>query len=217
MDQIKINCPLCLSEYTTEEGVKLSCGCINYSSCLSNWTLSQIQVLSYQTSQTIPCMHCKSSFKVDEVFFQIDSVQRESINSELLQGYLRKTTDVCRCPNKDCSYGGIIDLSNYCQDPLLSESCGFEWREKSYLSARYKYINFFTKNNRERKEMLSRLWEEALTQRCLDCDIYIQKSGGCDHMTCQRCKCEFCWLCTARFSGHTMRFCGISCMTKIAI
>ncbi|KAI3386706.1 hypothetical protein SNEBB_010660 [Seison nebaliae] len=31
--------------------------------------------------------------------------------------------------------------------------------------------------------------------RCPECKMYIQKTGGCDHMCCSRCNCSFCYKC----------------------
>lgn len=38
---------------------------------------------------------------------------------------------------------------------------------------------------------------------CPNCRVKVQKTTGCDHMTCPRCKYEWCWLCGEKFmSGH---------------
>jgi len=40
-------------------------------------------------------------------------------------------------------------------------------------------------------------------KRCPACQTWIQRSGGCPHMTCERCKWEFCYLCSSPwYSGH---------------
>ena len=31
------------------------------------------------------------------------------------------------------------------------------------------------------------------TKACPGCSIPIEKDGGCDHITCSKCKHEFCW------------------------
>ena len=31
--------------------------------------------------------------------------------------------------------------------------------------------------------------------RCPKCKTIVEKLGGCEHMTCKRCKYEWCWIC----------------------
>ncbi|UJR12356.1 hypothetical protein I4U23_016533 [Adineta vaga] len=42
-------------------------------------------------------------------------------------------------------------------------------------------------------------WLELFTKKCSQCQWYIQKNEGCDHMTCRYCKHEFCWECLADY------------------
>jgi len=41
----------------------------------------------------------------------------------------------------------------------------------------------------------------ANCQKCPLCRVYIQRSTGCDHMTCNRCKTNFCYKCGGFYSG----------------
>ena len=40
------------------------------------------------------------------------------------------------------------------------------------------------------------------TQDCPACKVCIEKNGGCSHMTCNRCKHEFCWVCLNDWKTH---------------
>ena len=40
------------------------------------------------------------------------------------------------------------------------------------------------------------------TQDCPKCRVRIEKNGGCSHMTCNRCKHEFCWVCGNDWKTH---------------
>lgn len=41
-------------------------------------------------------------------------------------------------------------------------------------------------------------WISAHTKECPKCHSTIEKNGGCNHMTCRKCKYEFCWVCMGK-------------------
>ncbi|KAK5995621.1 E3 ubiquitin-protein ligase dbl4 [Cladobotryum mycophilum] len=45
-------------------------------------------------------------------------------------------------------------------------------------------------------------WISAHTKECPKCNSTIEKNGGCNHMTCRKCKYEFCWMCMGLWSEH---------------
>lgn len=45
-------------------------------------------------------------------------------------------------------------------------------------------------------------WISAHTKECPKCQSTIEKNGGCNHMTCRKCKYEFCWMCMGLWSEH---------------
>lgn len=45
-------------------------------------------------------------------------------------------------------------------------------------------------------------WISANTKECPKCFSTIEKNGGCNHMTCRKCKHEFCWMCMGVWSEH---------------
>lgn len=45
-------------------------------------------------------------------------------------------------------------------------------------------------------------WISANTKECPTCNSTIEKNGGCNHMTCRKCKHEFCWMCMGLWSEH---------------
>jgi hypothetical protein len=38
---------------------------------------------------------------------------------------------------------------------------------------------------------------------CPNCFCWIEKNGGCNHMTCKRCTCGFCYKCGLSRAMHT--------------
>lgn len=45
-------------------------------------------------------------------------------------------------------------------------------------------------------------WISANTKECHKCKSTIEKNGGCNHMTCKKCKYEFCWVCLGPWAEH---------------
>ncbi|KAG0306584.1 hypothetical protein BGZ98_002103 [Dissophora globulifera] len=45
-------------------------------------------------------------------------------------------------------------------------------------------------------------WISANTKECGKCQSTIEKNGGCNHMTCRKCKYEFCWVCMGSWLEH---------------
>jgi len=54
---------------------------------------------------------------------------------------------------------------------------------------------------KEAKEMdMYMEWVRKHTKACPKCSTIIEKNGGCNHMTCRKCRHEFCWLCLGKYS-----------------
>ncbi|THH12787.1 hypothetical protein EW146_g7372 [Bondarzewia mesenterica] len=45
-------------------------------------------------------------------------------------------------------------------------------------------------------------WIKSNTKECSKCQSTIEKNGGCNHMTCKKCKYEFCWVCMGPWIEH---------------
>ncbi|KAL6705826.1 hypothetical protein ACN47E_006286 [Coniothyrium glycines] len=55
------------------------------------------------------------------------------------------------------------------------------------------------KSLRMAEEKKSRMLVASISKACPGCGRSIEKTYGCDHMTCTRCMTEFCWLCLAEY------------------
>jgi len=47
--------------------------------------------------------------------------------------------------------------------------------------------------------LLNKLHELMFEEPCPKCGVMIQKSGGCNHMSCGKCNYEFCWWCLTSY------------------
>jgi ariadne-1 len=53
-----------------------------------------------------------------------------------------------------------------------------------------------------RNESETANWILANTKCCPKCNTRIEKNQGCNHMSCQQCKWEFCWICMGSWAEH---------------
>jgi len=51
-------------------------------------------------------------------------------------------------------------------------------------------------------QMATSIWLAQNTKKCPKCECSIQKNEGCNHMTCQKCRHEFCWICMEPWKKH---------------
>jgi ariadne-1 len=49
-------------------------------------------------------------------------------------------------------------------------------------------------------------WISANTKECGKCQSTIEKNGGCNHMTCRKCRYEFCWVCMGSWAEHGTQY-----------
>eukprot|EP01102_Stenamoeba_stenopodia_P010301 TRINITY_DN3090_c0_g1_i1.p1 TRINITY_DN3090_c0_g1~~TRINITY_DN3090_c0_g1_i1.p1 ORF type:complete len:367 (-),score=45.86 TRINITY_DN3090_c0_g1_i1:97-1197(-) len=47
----------------------------------------------------------------------------------------------------------------------------------------------------KKRDLRGRMYKFFKTKRCPNCKTFIEKSGGCHHMTCSTCQRSFCWDC----------------------
>ncbi|KAH8696853.1 hypothetical protein GQ44DRAFT_694540 [Phaeosphaeriaceae sp. PMI808] len=61
------------------------------------------------------------------------------------------------------------------------------------------------KHLKKQEEAASKKTILETTKKCPGCKLNIEKSFGCDHMSCSRCNSEFCWMCQAPYTKKGVR------------
>ncbi|KAL6470407.1 hypothetical protein MHYP_G00215260 [Metynnis hypsauchen] len=144
----------------------------------------------------------------------------------LLQSSLDRMADVVYCPRKSCCMAVMLEPDTTMG---LCPSCRYAFctlckrayhglshclptvdelrnLQEEYLSASKEDQRFLEQRygkqviQRAVEESFSRKWLEENSKNCPCCGTHIQKTQGCNKMTCSSCHQYFCWICLAPLS-----------------
>ncbi|KAK1366997.1 putative E3 ubiquitin-protein ligase RNF217 [Heracleum sosnowskyi] len=113
------------------------------------------------------------------------------------------------CPYRDCSMLLLNDSGEYIAEtncPVCQRSfcarCQVPWHSEFTCQE-------FVKLNRKKKRgdhlMVKKIAKKQNWRKCPSCKFYIEKTEGCDHITC-RCSYEFCYRCGSEWSEEHVCF-----------
>ncbi|KAJ3397492.1 E3 ubiquitin-protein ligase rnf14 [Lobulomyces angularis] len=100
---------------------------------------------------------------------------------------IRESTDEKLCICSNCKFRNLESLVN----SYLSENS----EEKALIEKQYGKKNIEKIVFRYQEELKNKEWYSENSQCCPSCKAAIQKSEGCNHMTCSKCNTHFCYRC----------------------
>merc|ERR1719471_218820 len=141
-----------------------------------------------------PGMNCECFLKESHVK-AIAPVAYSDYQTAIMRYSLKRVKNYRTCPNSCCSVGLVLDID--CNvEKIQCTACDFEFCP---------HCNDLPHEGRTCEEMRrqrhAERWGDAKdymeneTKQCPFCLAWIEKNGGCNHMTCHHCRGEFCWLC----------------------
>ena len=132
----------------------------------------------------------------------LPSKQQEHYWNNLTKSYTAEDRSIRWCSNKRCEncfkrseFSSTNNVTCKCgaETCLL---CGGESHQPAYCNVVEKWV---IKSNAESENLL---WIKANTKPCPKCAKPIEKNQGCNHMTCQSCHHNFCWICLGDWKSH---------------
>lgn len=111
------------------------------------------------------------------------------------------------CPAPNCEYAAECHVSQASLSriiPTVVCRCGFRFCHGCGLAdhqpAVCSLVKLWLKKCQDDSETAN--WITSNTKECPKCLSAIEKNGGCNHMTCRKCRHEFCWVCMGLWSDH---------------
>jgi IBR domain, a half RING-finger domain len=203
-DRFQETCPMCYENLEYNQKVSLPCHSSFCISCIKSYLENKITSLEV-LKISCPMPECPYEFTKDNI--------RPFISQELLEKYsillrneeLTKNPYFKWCPTPDCNGYDFaasdktelicnICCMHYCYN------CANEWVNHHKCKVSEKSIEY---------------WFKKGVRYCPNCKRKVEKSSGCDHMTCTKCKYEWCWLCGEKYDYGHFTVCEIIRLRKL--
>jgi len=222
-----LSCLICFDDgLTKDEMMSMDC---DHAFCLSCWrSLIETMLnegLEAALQTTCPIQNCEQT--VTEV--QIKQVAPDLLpvfENRQLQSFIQANPETLRwCPGPDCDCIAVHPSTNLFEDNVNDFRCDkchthfcFRCGEEPHngecqptlVGANAAAALLLVANIAPQLRQLSSSSGRNDTRPiklCPGCTVMIEKTGGCNHMTC-KCGLNFCWICLAVFDGDEGHFCG---------
>jgi ariadne-1 len=144
---------------------------------------------------------CVQAIAISDVYDKYVSFMTSKVTSENAHKFIF-------CPHPNC--GSITEkfpsfkakpkgskiTCGGCQNTFCKD-CGGDWHLPASCHDARKWDKLSTDDG------MTSTWIVTNTKECAKCFAVIEKNGGCSHMTCKKCRYEFCWLCNRAWSNHS--------------
>jgi hypothetical protein len=163
-----------------------------------------------------PVQACYSIFNYNDLRNMASSADFERYDAHIFQNAMRRESGsgYRQCAHPTCTGGGWCnpDTESFMTCPACVRQtcieCNVIWHTDK-TCAEYKEEVRIQKENEDAEEAAARAAAEAESVKYVqenykacpnkNCGYRIEKNGGCDHMTCRKCRHEFCWICDADY------------------
>lgn len=190
-------CPVCLESKTT---IPLPCCALPVcEDCLKLYVSSQVRMAkSYVSCPSPDCTGYLEEGLLLSVLTN-EEVARYRYFLELSQ--LDSSTKPCPQCSRFTSLKTQAPTRSEHKYKIQCESCQFLWCFKCHAP----WHNGLKCREYRKGDKLLRTWASVIehgqrnAQKCPQCKIHIQRTEGCDHMTCTQCNTNFCYRCGERY------------------
>lgn len=138
-----------------------------------------------------------------------DEVVKKLVEKPVYEKYLRFVTKsfvednslITWCPYPRCANAITTDMV---RGHIVQCSCSYRFcfscHHEAHSPASCDQIIQWAKKCSSDSE--TGLWLGVNTKACPNCNVYVEKNGGCNHMNCRQCSHEWCWMCMKTWKGH---------------
>ncbi|KAJ3032677.1 hypothetical protein HDV00_007275 [Rhizophlyctis rosea] len=200
-------CDICCNDEPGLLTLALSCNDRFCRDCYEHYLTQKITEEGESRRIQCPASGCK--VVVDEK--TVETVVKPEVLTKyknlLLRTYVDDNDHLRWCPAPNCEYAVecTVPFSTFTERvPSVQCKCGckfcFGCGLSDHLPCICPLVKLWIKKCEDDSETAN--WISANTKECTKCNSTIEKNGGCNHMTCRKCKYEFCWVCQGPWQEH---------------
>lgn len=200
-------CNICFDDTPGTQTYALKCNhryCVN---CYRQYLAQKIKEEGEAARIQCPTEGCNRIVDSKSMDLLVASELRSRYQVLLTRTYVEDKANLKWCPAPNCEYA--VDCGIKPRDmgrivPTVTCACHhrfcFGCTMNDHLPAPCTLVKQWLKKCEDDSETAN--WISANTKECPKCASTIEKNGGCNHMTCRKCKHEFCWMCMGLWSEH---------------
>ncbi|KIJ49526.1 hypothetical protein M422DRAFT_59265 [Sphaerobolus stellatus SS14] len=201
-------CPICCTEEPSKTS-SLECGHTFCSDCWSMYVTSKIRE---EGECSFTCMSTDCSLAVPDSFIDeaTDEGTFQRFRELVVRHYLAHQPQLKYCPAPSCVYAvktqtnvskaslpKVVPIVRCSDNHAFCFGCTIDSDHRPLVCP---VARLWMKKCQDDSETAN--WIKSNTKECSKCQSTIEKNGGCNHMTCKKCKHEFCWVCMGPWVEH---------------
>ncbi|KAI8986757.1 hypothetical protein BD414DRAFT_416009 [Trametes punicea] len=189
-------CPVCFSELS--HPVTLSCGHTWCKDCLTGYLNASVSNKSFPLTCLANEARCSQPISLFIAQRLLSTEQFDAVVNAAFTAYIQeRPTEFHYCPTPDCPQV-YRKPSPKTKSALQCPSCLV--RICPHCDMEY-HDTVSCQDHNSEDELLFEEWKMGHDVKdCPNCKVPIERSAGCNHMTCISCKVHICWACLATFS-----------------
>eukprot|EP01017_Pseudomicrothorax_dubius_P031337 TRINITY_DN3992_c0_g1_i4.p1 TRINITY_DN3992_c0_g1~~TRINITY_DN3992_c0_g1_i4.p1 ORF type:complete len:461 (+),score=66.08 TRINITY_DN3992_c0_g1_i4:61-1383(+) len=195
-----LNCSICLDNLLEQDVWPLKvCGHVFHVNCFSEYLKSEINARKFPLQ--CPGEGCRREVMPEDIYEVLDPEYIEKYETFSTKMLLDTNPhEYSCCPTAGCENVFIYKEGDYPSGRFDCESC-----HRSYcLNCKVSYhhgkscgeykAEIINSSHLPVDDMFVQFVQGAKYKQCPRCRMWVEKNGGCNHMTC-RCRFEFCYVC----------------------